>query len=127
MAARQAASVRAASIASAHTASQIVSIVAVLAADQPAAVAVALAVVSDALNVRSCHSPADGTAVIDLVRRLIEPGIPVVFDAHPAPWRKVPHPPALLPASRADSQPCVIGHRVKQTDDLLGVNELQIR
>jgi hypothetical protein len=48
-AAEQAASARAASIVSAHTASQIVSIVTVLAADQPAAVAVALAVVSDAL------------------------------------------------------------------------------
>jgi len=35
---------------SAHTAEQIVSIVTVLAADQPAAVAVALAVVSDALT-----------------------------------------------------------------------------
>lgn len=35
---------------SAHTASQIVSIVTVLAADQPAAVAIALAVVSDALR-----------------------------------------------------------------------------
>jgi hypothetical protein len=35
---------------SAHTASQIVSIVTVLAADQPVAVAVALAVVSDALR-----------------------------------------------------------------------------
>ncbi len=40
----------AASIVSAHTASQIVSIVTVLAADQPAAVAVARAVVSDALK-----------------------------------------------------------------------------
>jgi len=47
---RQAASARAASIVSAHTASQIISIVTVLAANQPAAVAVALAVVSDALN-----------------------------------------------------------------------------
>jgi hypothetical protein len=45
-----AASARAASIVSAHTARQIVSIVTVLAADQPAAVAVALAVVSDALK-----------------------------------------------------------------------------
>ena len=35
---------------SAHTASQIISIVTVLAADQPAAVAVALAIVSDALK-----------------------------------------------------------------------------
>jgi hypothetical protein len=43
-------SARAASIVSAHTASQIVSVVTVLAADQPAAVAVALAVVSEALN-----------------------------------------------------------------------------
>ena len=50
VAAEQAASGRAASIVSAHTASQIISIVTVLAADQPAAVAVALAVVSDALK-----------------------------------------------------------------------------
>ncbi len=50
VAAERAASVRGASIVSAHTASQIVSIVTVLAADQPAAVAVALAVVSDALK-----------------------------------------------------------------------------
>jgi hypothetical protein len=49
-AAKHAASARTASIVSAHTASQIVSIVTVLAADQPAAVAVALAVVSDALK-----------------------------------------------------------------------------
>ncbi len=48
--AEQAASARAASIVSAHTASQIISIVTVLAADQPTAVAVALAVVSDALK-----------------------------------------------------------------------------
>jgi hypothetical protein len=48
--AQQAASARAVSIVSAHTARQIVSIVTVLAADQPAAVAVALAVVSDALS-----------------------------------------------------------------------------
>ena len=38
---------------SAHTASQIVSIVSVRAADQTAALAVALAVVSDALSLRS--------------------------------------------------------------------------
>ena len=38
------------SIVSAHTAGQIVSIVTVLAADQPAAVAVAMAVMSDALK-----------------------------------------------------------------------------
>jgi hypothetical protein len=49
-AAEQAASARAASIVGAHTASQIISTVAVLAADQPAAVAVALAVVPDALK-----------------------------------------------------------------------------
>src|ERR1700749_89041 len=46
----RAASARAASLVSAHTASQIISIVPVLAADQPAAVAVALAVVADALK-----------------------------------------------------------------------------
>ena len=50
VAAERAASVRAASIVSAHTASQIVSIVTALAPDQPAAVAVALAVVSEALK-----------------------------------------------------------------------------
>ena len=50
VAAQQAASARAASIVSAHTAGQIVSVVTVVAADQPAAVAVALAVVSDALK-----------------------------------------------------------------------------
>ena len=50
VAAEQAASARAARIVSAHTASQIVSIVTVLAADQPEAVAVALAVVSGALR-----------------------------------------------------------------------------
>ena len=50
VAAQQAASARTASIVSAHTAGQIVSIVTVLAADQPAAVAIALAVVSDALK-----------------------------------------------------------------------------
>ena len=46
----RAASARAASIVSAHTASQIISVVTVLAADQPAAVAVAPAVVVDALK-----------------------------------------------------------------------------
>ena len=55
-AAERAAPARAASIMSAHTASQIVSIVTVVAADQPAAVAVALAVVSDALNHRVASS-----------------------------------------------------------------------
>jgi hypothetical protein len=50
VAAEKAASSRNASIMSAHTASQIVSIVTVLAADQPVAVAVGLAVVADALN-----------------------------------------------------------------------------
>jgi hypothetical protein len=50
VAAAQAESGRAASIVSAHTASRIISIVTVRAADQPAAVAVALAVVSDALK-----------------------------------------------------------------------------
>ena len=49
VAAERAASARAASIVSAHPASQIISIVTVRAADRPAAVAVALAVVSNAL------------------------------------------------------------------------------
>jgi hypothetical protein len=50
VAAERVASARAASIVSAHTVSQILTIVTVLAAHQPAAVAVALAVVSDALK-----------------------------------------------------------------------------
>jgi len=49
-AAGQAASVSAASIVTAHTAGQIISVVTVQAADQPAALAVALAVVSAALK-----------------------------------------------------------------------------
>ena len=50
VAAKQAASARAASIVSAHRASQIISTVTVPVTDQRAAVAVALAVASDALN-----------------------------------------------------------------------------
>ena len=50
VAAEQAASARSASIVSAHTAEQIISVVSVQAADQSAAVAVALAVVSEALR-----------------------------------------------------------------------------
>jgi hypothetical protein len=50
VAAGRAASARTASIVSTRTADEIISIVTVLAADQPAAVAVALAVVSDALK-----------------------------------------------------------------------------
>ena len=57
VAAEQAASTRTASIVSAHTASQIISTVTVLTADQPAAVTVALAVVSEALR-RPVPSPA---------------------------------------------------------------------
>jgi hypothetical protein len=50
VAAQQAASARVASVVSTHTANQIISVVTVQATDQPAAVAVALAVVSDALR-----------------------------------------------------------------------------
>jgi hypothetical protein len=49
-AAGQAASGKSASVMSAHTAGQIISMVTVQAADQPSAVAVALAVVSEALK-----------------------------------------------------------------------------
>ena len=57
MAAEQAASARAASIVSAHMAGQIISVITVQASDKPAAVAVALAVVSEALK-RPVASPA---------------------------------------------------------------------
>jgi hypothetical protein len=50
LAAHEASSARSASTVTAHTASQIISLVTVLTADQPAAVAVALAVVSEALR-----------------------------------------------------------------------------
>ena len=50
VAAEQAASSRAASVMSAHTAEQIISVVTVETAERPAAVAVALAVVSEALR-----------------------------------------------------------------------------
>ena len=62
VAAGQAASARAASIVGAHTASQIVSVVTVLAADQLAAVAVALAVVSGALKRPVASSQRHATA-----------------------------------------------------------------
>jgi hypothetical protein len=54
-AAGQAASARNASVMSAHTAEEIISIVTVQAADRPAAVAVALAVVSEHSDVRPRH------------------------------------------------------------------------
>ena len=57
VAAEQAASSRAASVVSAHTAEQIISVVTVQTADRPAAVAVALAVVSEALR-RPAASPS---------------------------------------------------------------------
>ena len=57
MAAEQAASNRAASVVRAHTAGQIISVVTVQAADRSAAVAVALAVVSEALR-RPAVSPS---------------------------------------------------------------------
>ena len=85
-AARQAASRRNASIMWAHTARQLISIVTVPAADQPGAVAVALAVVAEALEGRPCRPAADGTAAAGSMRWFVEPGIPAVFGAaRPAP------------------------------------------
>ena len=55
VAAEQAASIRAASTMSAHTAEEIISVVTVPAASRPAAVAVVLAVVSEALR---CSAPS---------------------------------------------------------------------
>ncbi len=57
VAAEQAASNRAASVVSAHTAEQIISVVTVQTTDRSAAVAVALAVVSEALR-RQAASPS---------------------------------------------------------------------
>ena len=70
----------------ARTARQLISIVTVPAIDQPGVVAVALAVVAEALQVRSCRPAADGTVATDLMRWLVEPGIPVALGtARPAP------------------------------------------
>ena len=80
-AARRAASRRNASIMWAHTARQFISIVTVPAADQPGAAAVALAVVAEALEARPCRPAADGTVAADVMRWLVEPGIPAVFGA----------------------------------------------
>jgi hypothetical protein len=57
VAAEQAASARSASIMSVHTAEKVISIVTVQAPDRPAAVAIALAVVSEALR-RAAVSPS---------------------------------------------------------------------
>lgn len=95
VAAEQAASSMSASVVSAHTAEQIISVVTVLAVDQPAAVAVALAVVSDALKRPMRHPPVDRTDVADLVRRLVEPDVPMVLSAaRPVPQRHVYPRPA---------------------------------
>ena len=53
VAAEQAASARAATVMSAHTAQKVISIVTVQAVDRPAAVGIALAVVSEALKRRA--------------------------------------------------------------------------
>lgn len=60
MAAEQAASSRAASVVSAHTARQIIRVVAVATADRSAAVAVALAVVSEAQASGGVAQPLSG-------------------------------------------------------------------
>jgi hypothetical protein len=57
--------------------------VTVLATHQPAAVAVALAVVSDALKLPVVSPTVDGPAEPNLMRRLIEPGVPVVSNCCP--------------------------------------------
>jgi hypothetical protein len=89
-AARHAAARRNASIAWAQTATRLISIVTVQSANPAAAVAVALAIVSEALA-RSCRPAADGTTASDLMRWLIERGIPVVLGtARPAPQSHMP-------------------------------------
>ena len=80
-AARRAASRRNASIMWAHTARQFISVVTVPAADRSGAAAVALAVVAEALEARPGRPAADGTVAADVMRRLVEPGIPAVFGA----------------------------------------------
>jgi hypothetical protein len=75
-----------------HQPRQIISVVTVQTADRSSAVAVALAVVSEVLNVRSRHPLANGTVVTDLMRRLIEPGVPLVLGAaRSAPRRHMAH------------------------------------
>jgi hypothetical protein len=82
--AERAALSRNASIVSPHTAEPVMSVVTVQTADQ--SVAVALAVMSEALK-RPAVSPIRRRPVMaDLVRQLVEPGVPAVFGAaRPAP------------------------------------------
>lgn len=90
---------------SAHTASQIVSIVSVGAADQPVAVAGALAVVSDALKSRAASSSrwqAPCNRLDAAAHRTGSPGGSLY--ARPAPQLQVAHPRPWFPASRAGSQ-----------------------
>jgi len=71
-----------------HQARQVISVVTVQTAGRSSAVAAALDVMSEALNVRSCHPAAERTVLADLVRRLTESGVPVVPGAAPpAPQR----------------------------------------
>ena len=90
-AAGQVASARDSSVASAHMVSQIISTISMVAVDQSAAVAVALAVVSDALKRPMRHLPVDRTDVADfVVRRLVEPDVPMILSAaRPVPQRRV--------------------------------------
>ena len=68
----------------AHTARQFISVVTVPAAGRSGAAA-ALAVVAEALEARPGRPAADGTVAADVMRRLVEPGIPAVFGtARPA-------------------------------------------
>jgi len=73
VAAEQAASSRNASVVSAYSAEQIISVVTVETADQPAAVAVILAVVSEALRRPVVSSSAYGSALIPFI---LEPEVP---------------------------------------------------
>jgi hypothetical protein len=91
VAARQAAVSRNASVMSAHTWDKIISVVTVQTPDRSSAASVALAVVSEALSARPRHPAAD-RPMAQVMRRLVEHGVPVVLVAAPAaPQGHVPH------------------------------------
>jgi hypothetical protein len=85
---------RAASVVSSHTARQIVSLVSVHAADQPAVHRRCPGrPLRCAQASRLCPPPADGPVVTGLMRRLVEHSLPMVLGAtRPAPQRQVALP-----------------------------------
>ena len=112
VAAEQAASSGAASVVSAHTPGQIISVVTVETADRSSAVASPWRSCPKRSGVRPRHPAAERTVVADLMRRLVEPGVPVVLGAaRPAPQRHMAHAPAVSRRLRVLVRRCTAATR----------------